>query len=147
MAKLQSNQFDEEFQELANKTAVREPCKRCTYNEAKLDGSRKRRRFSLEEIKDAPESSDIIGYTCDVGIKSLLRSICEFYQLRLRGFLNSEAGNTKMHHEVVGAFVSSQILEMALEANKFQHPFPTAADLSMSLVSLLSATTNLSRKV
>ena len=53
---LMKDKFDEEFmQQVSKTTTIREPCKRCTYNEAKLHGSRKRRRFRLEEMKGAPE--------------------------------------------------------------------------------------------
>jgi len=114
---LMKDKFDDEFmQQVAKTTTIREPCKRCTYNEAKLHGSRKRRRFRLEEMKGAPDETDIIGYTCDVGIKSLLRSICEFFQLRLRGFLSAYTGDTMMEGEVIEAFLSSDVLEEALEA-------------------------------
>ena len=118
----------------------RQPCKRCVYNEAKLDGSRKRRRFCLEDMRGAPYNQDIIGYNCDVGIKSLLRSICEFYQTHMRTFLSSYQGRRIMHDEVIGAFISTQVLSGQ------QGPVPTEEELSISLVSLLSASTNLARK-
>ena len=78
-------------EELSKKRKLghRHPCRRCLYNAAKLDGSRKKRRFSLENVLGSPPSVDIIGYACDVGIKSLLRSICDFYMARLRTYVGS----------------------------------------------------------
>ena len=68
---------DEEFDQKTSKILKKKACKRCFYNEAKPDGVRNRRRFILENFAGA--QSEIIGYMCDVGIRSLLRSISEFY--------------------------------------------------------------------
>ena len=39
------------------------------------------------DVIGAPIYDDIIGYGCDVTMKSLLREICEFYRLKYREFV------------------------------------------------------------
>jgi hypothetical protein len=62
------------------------PCKRCLYIKRARLGVRRVRRFCLENVKNAPRTQEIIGYSCDVGMKSLLRMVCDFYSQRLRNY-------------------------------------------------------------
>ena len=70
-------------------------CTRCQYKketEYSAFKSQKKRRFSLIEVIGAPIFSDIVGYACDVSMKSLLREMSEFYRLRFREFVENNPG-------------------------------------------------------
>jgi len=76
----------EELDQSLCKATERLPCKRCFYiNRARL-GMRRVRRFCLENVKNAPRTQDIIGYSCDIGMKSLLRMVFNFYKQRLSNY-------------------------------------------------------------
>lgn len=74
---------DEIFKKNVSAAKKRQNCARCCYTENRRLGVRSRRRFCMDDILGAGLERDIIGYSCDVGIKSLLRSIAAFYYRRL----------------------------------------------------------------
>lgn len=65
----------------------------------------------------APLTEDIVGYSCDVGLKSLLRSICVFYEEKLRHYLGSIPFCIDPK-KVIEHFVASEILIGKASANQ-----------------------------
>jgi hypothetical protein len=65
------------------------PCKRCITRSEKVLGKRKRRHaHDIDLEQDGYASLNKIKYRCDVGLKSLLRSVSDFYQNLLQTYSN-----------------------------------------------------------
>ena len=77
-------------------TEIKAPCKRCRARADKVLGKRRRRTYKL-----ADGEAGILRYKCDVGLKSLLRSICDFYQSSLHKFSEAKT-DKKAPHTVEG---------------------------------------------
>ena len=51
-------------------------------------GKRKRRHAHDVDLEDGFANLDSIKYRCDVGLKSLLRSVSDFYQSQMQTYMN-----------------------------------------------------------
>jgi hypothetical protein len=107
-------------------------CKRCNYF---LNKVKTGKRLNREEFQH--QATGTFKYRCDVGLKSLLRSIVDYYKLAILSFQNT---NTYSHDSdsnwvgTVSAFVEQKLSSPDM---------PAPEDVIVCLLALLESTTRL----
>ena len=112
---------------------------------------RNRKRFSLQAVKGVPLNEDIVGYQCDEGVKSLFRSIRNFYGQLLHSFIVGQPVSRK--DQLIELFVEEHLFALAENAghqkNKnaeyYKWPLPDKESVTISLRALLNSSTNFAK--
>lgn len=120
---------------LAKHIKIGTPCKRCFYRRSKL--------LKRQTPRNMEESQEVIDYIisdhCDVGLKSILRSIVSFYCIKLLTYFDLtkaeifKAGQcSKVHAEI---FIKNELLGGRTEDRN-----PSCDEITLSLRAFLGAT-------
>ena len=107
-------------------------CARCEAREQKIMGKRKRHSQGLK-TKFASNEPLRIDYTCDVGMKSAVRTVCDFYKKELVKQVWSPSGYVKIYDEEQIKHYACEVLCAGKTSDRF------CQDVQKSLSALLRA--------